>query len=219
MVGYPFECYDYQSTCGANNQFVFRMFVRKFLELHSPTRFKRKHLYLIPQCCIIVTLPVQPFLANSIWFRFKGNGGLPQALASSGYKYYINTKSNQLKALAFTNGWNISGCTYIETGRLGLVLKVKAHKCNPFFPFGKVFLSSSWRRKVLSGALLSSLYFSVCLPPNDFGYILAPYDLADRKTLRCTQDVQKSLFFKEARVHWYESTQLLRGFLSPCSHK
>ena len=65
----------------------------------------------------------------------------------------------------------------------------KKHKCIPFFPLAKFF--HLLRRKVLSGALLSSLYFSVCLPHNDFGYILAPYDLADRKTLRCTLDVQK----------------------------
>ena len=38
---------------GAKNQFVFRTSVRKYLEIHFSTRFIRKHLYLIPQCCII----------------------------------------------------------------------------------------------------------------------------------------------------------------------
>ena len=66
-----------------------------------------------------------------------------------------------------------------------------------FFPLAKFF--HLLRRKVLSGALLSSLYFSVCLPHNDFDYILATYDLVDRKTLRCTLDAQKMFVIQRSK--------------------
>ena len=66
-----------------------------------------------------------------------------------------------------------------------------------FFPLAKFF--HLLRRKVLSGAPLSSLYFSVCLPHNDFDYILATYDLADIKTLRCTLDAQKMFVIQRSK--------------------
>ena len=146
---------------------------------------------MIPQCCIIhCNIACLALFGKFYLFPLQREWGITPSAGVVRVQILHKYKIKRIKSISIYNMWMEHFRIYIETGRLGLVLKVKKNiNVFLFFPLAKFF--HLLRRKVLSGALLSSLYFSVCLPHNDFGYILAPYDLADRKTFCCTLDVQK----------------------------
>ena len=142
---------------GAKNQFVFRMSVRKFLELHSSTRFIRKHFYLIPQCCIIhCNIACLALFGKFYLVPLQREWGITPSAGVVRVQILHKYKIKRINSISIYNMWMEHFRIYIETGRLGLVLKVKKkHKCIPFFSFGKVFSSSStksfkWRSSLFT---------------------------------------------------------------------
>ena len=110
---------------GAKNQFVFRMSVRKFLELHSSTRFIRKHFYLIPQCCIIhCNIACLALFGKFYLVPLQREWGITPSAGVVRVQIRHKNKIKRIKSISIYNMWMEHLRMYIET-RLGLVLKVK----------------------------------------------------------------------------------------------